>query len=161
VYSELSKGSTFKIYLPRVAAAAQRIEPSAPPAAVPRGTETVLLVEDEPALRAVARRTLERQGYIVLEAPNGEAGLAVAAAHTGPLDLLVTDVVMPGISGRELATRLVASRPTVRVLYTSGYTDDAIVQHGVLEDGIQFLQKPFTPSGLARKVREVLDASKL
>ncbi len=161
VYSELSKGSTFKIYLPRVALAAQRIEPSALPAAVLRGTETVLLVEDEPALRAVARRTLERQGYVVLEAPNGEAGLAVAAAHTGPLELLVTDVVMPGISGRELATRLVASRPTVRVLYTSGYTDDAIVHHGVLEDGIQFLQKPFTPSGLARKVREVLDASQL
>jgi two-component system cell cycle sensor histidine kinase/response regulator CckA len=159
VYSELSKGSTFKIYLPRVAAAAQRIEPSALPAAVPRGTETVLLVEDEPALRAVARRTLERQGYVVLEAPNGEAGLAVAAAHTGPLELLVTDVVMPGISGRELATRLVAARPTVRVLFTSGYTDDAIVHHGVLEAGIQFLQKPFTPSGLARKVREVLDVS--
>ncbi len=114
-------------------------------------------MEDEPALRAVARRTLERLGYVILEAPDGDTAMTLAGAHTGALDLLVTDVIMPGISGRELATRLVASRPGVRVLYTSGYTDDAIVQHGVLEAGIQFLQKPFTPSALARKVRDVLD----
>jgi len=158
VYSEVGRGSTFKVYLPRVAAKAQPIGPSALPAQVPRGTETILLVEDEPALRAVARRTLERQGYAILEAPDGDTALTLAGAHTGPLDLLVTDVIMPGISGRELATRLVASRPGVRVLYTSGYTDDAIVQHGVLEAGIQFLRNPLTPSALARKVRDVLDA---
>jgi PAS domain S-box-containing protein len=158
VYSEIGKGTTFKIYLPRIAGKARPIGASAPPAALPRGTETVLLVEDEPALRAVARRTLERQGYVVLEASHGEMALDIAARHTGALDLLMTDVVMPGISGRELATRLVAARPRVRVLFTSGYTDDAIVHHGVLEAGIQFLQKPFTPSALARKVREVLAA---
>jgi two-component system cell cycle sensor histidine kinase/response regulator CckA len=159
VYSEPGQGATFKIYLPRIAAKAERIEPSPLPAKVPRGTETILLVEDEPALRAVARRALERQGYVILEAPDGDSALALMAAHSGPLDLLVTDVVMPGLSGRELATRLVAARPGVRVLYTSGYTDDAIVQHGVLEAGIQFLQKPFTPDTLGRKVRDVLDGT--
>jgi two-component system, cell cycle sensor histidine kinase and response regulator CckA len=159
VYSEPGKGATFKIYLPRVAAKAHPIGASALPAEIARGTETILLVEDEPALRAVARRALERQGYVILEAPDGEAGLAIAAAHTGPLHLLLTDVVMPGLSGRDMAMRLVTSRPGLRVLYMSGYTDDAIVQHGVLEAGIQFLQKPFTPNALARKVRDVLDSA--
>ena len=159
VYSEPGKGATFKIYLPRVAAKARPIGSSPAKVDVPQGTETILLVEDEPALRAVARRALERHGYVILEAPEGQTALAIAAAHTGPLDLVLTDVVMPGMSGRDMAVRLAASHPGLRVLYMSGYTDDAIVQHGVLEAGIQFLQKPFTPNALARKVREVLDAS--
>jgi CheY-like chemotaxis protein len=127
---------------------------------VPRGTETVLVVEDAPAVRAVTRQVLERQGYTILEAPNGEAALQVAATHDGPIHLLLTDVVMPVLSGRLLAERLVQLRPETRVLYTSGYTDDSIVRHGILEAGIAYLQKPFTPDSLARKVRTVLDSSK-
>jgi len=158
VYSEPGQGTTFKIYLPRVEAAA---EPPAPKPISPaslRGSETVLLAEDEEAVRKLTRRVLEAHGYTVLTAADGQEALRVAEGHTGPIHLLLTDVVMPNMGGRQLAERLVSGRPDTNVLYLSGYTDDAIVHHGVLEPGIAFLQKPFTPQGLARKVREILDA---
>jgi hypothetical protein len=157
VYSELGLGTTFKVYLPQVEAAATVDLPATAPQAAPRGSETVLVVEDEPALRAVARRVLQRQGYAVLEAADGGAALALVSAHQGPLDLLVTDVVMPGLSGRDLADRLTAARPDLRVLYVSGYSGDAIADHGILGPDLAYLEKPFSPDALAMKVREVLD----
>ena len=159
VYSELGVGSTFKIYLPRVEAAAEPPSSRAAPAPVARGTETVLVAEDEAPVRAVARQTLERYGYRVLEAPSAEAALDVAQRYSGPIHLLLTDVIMPGLSGRDLAVRLATLRPETRVIYMSGYTDDAITRHGVLEPGFVFVQKPFTPDRLARAVREVLDGA--
>jgi DNA-binding response OmpR family regulator len=114
-------------------------------------------VEDEGGVRAFTGVVLRLQGYAVLEAGDGAEAEQVAAAHAGPIDLLVTDVVMPGLGGREVAERLAAARPGLRVLYLSGYTDDAVVRHGVLAAEAAFLQKPFTPAALARKVREVLD----
>jgi PAS domain S-box-containing protein len=161
LYSEPGKGTTVKAYFPRVDATAGSLQPAAQRTVSPRGSETVLLVEDEAALRAVARRTLERQGYRVLEASDAHAALAIAAAHPHDIDLVLTDVVMPGLSGRELAERLAASHPRVPVLFMSGYTDDSIVQHGVLEAGIHYLQKPFTPRSLAGKVRDVLDGRRV
>jgi CheY-like chemotaxis protein len=116
-----------------------------------------LLVEDEDAVRELARRALEHYGYTVLVARNGSDALQVAKQHPGPLDLLVTDVIMPGVKGRELAQQLLAQRPHLKVLYVSGYTDNAILHHGVLAPGVNFLQKPFTPKTVARTVREVLD----
>ena len=159
VYSEPGHGTTFKIYLPRVDAPAERVA-VASVAPVARGTETVLLAEDAAAVRAVARQVLERLGYTVLEAPDGELALHLAQRHAGPIHLLLTDVVMPGMSGRQLADRLALARPDMKVLYASGYTDDSVVRHGVLEEGTPYLQKPFTPESLARKVRDVLDSSK-
>jgi len=156
VYSEPGRGTTFKIYLPRVDAPAEA-GAAATPGDLPRGTETVLIVEDAAPVRAVMRHVLERQGYAVLEASNGAAALELVAGHPGPIHLLLTDVIMPGLSGRQLADRLTALRSDTRVLYASGYTDDAVVRHGVLESGIAYLQKPFTTESLARKVREVLD----
>jgi CheY-like chemotaxis protein len=158
VYSEVGHGTSFKIYLPQVAEAADAHRAQAPAPAMSRGTETVLVVEDAPAVRAVTRQVLERQGYTVIEAAGGDAALQLAAAHAGPIHLLLTDVVMPGLSGRQVAERLAIRRPEMRVLYASGYTDDSIVRHGILEEGIAYLQKPFTPDSLARKVRDVLDA---
>ena len=156
VYSEPGLGTTFKIYLPRVDAAAPAGVTTAALSASLRGTETVLLVEDAAAVRAVAHQALARQGYTVLDAPNGAEALRIAAEHAGPIHLLLTDVVMPGLSGRQLSDELTRLRPDTKVLFTSGYTDDAVVRHGVLESGIAYLQKPFTVDGLARKVREVL-----
>jgi CheY-like chemotaxis protein len=156
-YSEVGKGTTLKTYFPRVEAPVASVSHAQPSPDVPRGEETVLIVEDEPALRAAARRALELCGYTVLAAENAESALR-AAAQANRLDLVVTDVVMPGLSGRDLAARLAESQPSVRVLYMSGYTDEAIVHHGVLEPGVAFLEKPFTPDSLARKVREVLDS---
>lgn len=122
------------------------------------GTETVLLVEDEGMLRELAREVLEASGYRVLEAAGGEEALRVAGAHDGTIHLLLTDVVMPEINGRVVAERLAPLRPAMRVLYTSGYTDDAVFQRGVLPEGTAFIQKPFTPEALTRKVREILDS---
>jgi CheY-like chemotaxis protein len=159
VYSEPGQGTTFKIYLPRVEAAAEPPAPKPTPPTSLRGSETVLLAEDEEAVRNLTRRVLAAHGYTVLVAADGQEALRLAARHTGPIHLLLTDVVMPNMSGRQLAERVVSARRETKVLYLSGYTDDAIVHHGVLKPGIAFLQKPFTPQGLARKLREVLDAS--
>jgi PAS domain S-box-containing protein len=157
VYSEPGRGTTFKIYFPQVD------EPPEAAAAAPAdqvaagGRETVLLAEDDAAVRAVVADVLAQKGYVALRAPDGQTALEMARAHPGRIQLLITDMIMPGMSGRELAETLVALRPGVRVLYMSGYTDDAVVRHGVLEAGVPYLQKPFTPDALARKVREVLD----
>src|SRR5712691_11879200 len=157
VYSEPGNGTSFKIYLPRIDAPVEGVKTPGS-VSVPRGTETVLLVEDAAAVRAVAKQVLERQGYTVLEAPDGDVALHVAHKHRGPIHLLLTDVVMPVLSGRPLAEQLARVRPDIKVLYASGYTDDSVVRHGILEAGTAYLQKPFTPDSLARKVREVLDA---
>ena len=155
--SEVGRGTRFKIYLPRV------VEPAAPeearpvPATVPRGDETVLLVEDEPEVRDLAREILEASGYTVLQACDPQDALLIAERHGGPIHLLLTDVIMPRQSGRALAERLRPLRPELQVLFMSGYTNEAIVRHGVLEPGTLFIQKPFTPEGLGRKVREALD----
>jgi len=157
VYSEPGRGTSFKIYLPRVEAVAEPPAPKAMPPASLRGSETVLVVEDEAAVRNLVRRVLEAHGYSVLVAADGPEALRLIESHHEPIHLLVTDVVMPKMSGRQLAERVVSTRRETKVLYLSGYTDDAIVHHGVLAPGIAFLQKPFTPRALARKLREVLD----
>ena len=159
VYSEPGRGTTVKVYLPRVPAATEAPVAPPPPKAVRGGHETVLLVEDAAPVRTLARRSLEACGYRVLDAADGPSALELSARHPSGIDLLVTDVVMPGMSGRELAERLAPERPEMKVLYTSGYTDDAMVRQGVLNAGVAFLQKPFVPDMLARKVREVLDGS--
>jgi PAS domain S-box-containing protein len=156
VYSEPGQGSCFKIYLPRLKEPAPADRGRSAPFIIPQGTETILLVEDDDRVRQLARMALEAVGYTILEAPNGGEALELSAAHRGPIHLLVTDVVMPQMNGRQLAAQLTSTRPDMKVLYLSGYTDDAIVRHGVLEKGLAFLQKPFTPAVLARKVREVL-----
>jgi signal transduction histidine kinase/ActR/RegA family two-component response regulator len=158
VYSEPGHGATFKIYLPRVDQAAEPASPRAASAPIAEGRETILLVEDEARVRQLACDILQASGYTVLEARHGHAALEVCQNHTGTIDLLLTDVVMPSMNGRELAERLAPLRPDMAVLYTSGYTDNAIVLHGVLDARTVFLQKPFTPDALARKVRQVLDA---
>ncbi len=158
VYSEVGHGTTFKLYLPRVEELAERAsQPAQAPARAARGTETVLVVEDEAPVRSVARQVLERHGYTVLEAPSAEAALDIVARYSGTIHLLLTDVVMPGLNGRELANRLAGLRPDAKVIFMSGYTDDAVTRHGVLEPGSAYVQKPFTPDAIARKVREVLD----
>jgi CheY-like chemotaxis protein len=157
VYSEPDRGATFKIYLPRVDAAPEPLAPKPVPVSL-LGSETILVVEDEEGVRNLVRKVLETRGYVVIAAEGGEEALTLANAHDGVIHLLLTDVVMPGMSGRDLAKYLAPVRPETKVLYLSGYTDDAIVQHGVLEPGIAFLQKPFTPRALVRKLREVLDA---
>jgi PAS domain S-box-containing protein len=156
VQSAPGRGTTFKIYLPVVPFSNDPVHVPAPGEFM-RGTETILLVEDVAALRDIGRRVLERQGYTVLDASDSAEALAAAAAHDGPIHLLLTDVVLPGAGGRQLADLLKASRPQIRVLFTSGYTDDAVVRGGVFDSGVAFLQKPFAPETLARKVREVLD----
>jgi len=157
VYSELGVGTTFKIYLPRVddPLPVGGLEPSRRPIA--GGRETILLVEDEEGVRRFAQLTLTAAGYKVLAAENGLAALRLATEYPEPIDLLVTDVVMPKLSGRQLAERLLSQRPGLKVLYMSGYTDDAVLRHGVLEAESAFLQKPFSPAGLTEKVRAVLD----
>jgi len=155
VQSEKDRGSTFHIYLPQAQGVAEKqTVPVADPAQ--GGTETILLVEDEDSVRLLVRDTLAAKGYQVLEAESGESGLAMAARHQGKIDLVVTDVVMPGIGGREMAKRVVGSRPGTKVLYLSGYTEDAIVSDGSIESGTAFLQKPFSLQQFSRKVREVL-----
>ncbi len=158
VYSELEHGTTFKIHLPRVAKEADA-SPREIVGVLPHGTETILLVEDELLVRSIAVQALHTQKYNVLEAENGIEALRVAGEYGGEIHLLVTDVVMPQMGGRVLAEQIRTSHPTIKVLFTSGYTDNAILYHDVLDPGIAFLQKPFTPGALARKVREILDSS--
>jgi CheY-like chemotaxis protein len=156
VYSEPDHGTVFKIYLPRVDEAVSKDDDT--PEQDARGTETILVVEDVAAVRAVTREMLQRYGYQVLDAADGVTALQLAKDFHAPIHLLLTDVVMPDLSGRDLAEQLSAARPEVKVLFMSGYTDDAVVRHGILEEGIAYLQKPFTPRSLAGKVRQVLSA---
>lgn len=161
VYSEPGLGTAFKIYLPPIEAPQTEHTVHPRSSATPtRGTETVLLVEDEDGVRSLARLALETKGYTVLEARNGGEALQLCEQHQGPIHLLVTDVVMPGMNGRDLADRLISLHPGLNVLFVSGYTGDAIVHHGVLDPDVAFLEKPFTPAVLARKVREVLDSQR-
>jgi CheY-like chemotaxis protein len=157
VHSEPEHGTTFKVFLPRVepVVEAAGVQPDTPRAL--GGSETILLVEDQPEVRAVARAMLTRHGYTVLEASQGKEALEIEQDHHEEIHLLLTDVVMPAMSGHELARRLLQRRPHVRMLYTSGYTHDASVPHDVIESGVAFIEKPFTPADLLRKVREVLD----
>jgi CheY-like chemotaxis protein len=156
LYSVPGHGTTFKIYLPAV----ERQSTGKSLHGVklmPHGTETILLVEDEDAVRAVSRFALQTFGYKVLEANRPAEAIRLCEQHPGPIELLVTDIVMPEMGGRSLAERIGELRPGIKVLYVSGYTDDAVVRHGVLQADVAFLQKPFTPTSLAIKVREVLD----
>ena len=156
VYSEPEKGTTFKIYFPQAVGTLPGHDTEIEPQRAPGGAETVLLAEDEESVRALAARILRQQGYTVLEAQDGEAAIEIAREFAGDIDLVVTDVVMPGISGRTLVSRLEETRPGIRSLFISGYTDSAIVHHGLLDSDVAFLQKPFTMESLLRKVREVL-----
>jgi CheY-like chemotaxis protein len=158
VYSEVGRGTTFKIYLPRIdepldATTARK------PSASARGTETILRVEDDKAVRLLARRILERNGYTVLEASEGTKAIDLVKDYEGPIHLLMTDVVMPHMGGRAVAEAVTSLCPGVKVLYLSGYTASAIVHRGVLEPGTTLVEKPFTPDALVSKVREVLDFS--
>jgi CheY-like chemotaxis protein len=163
LYSELGKGTTFNIYLPRAdAAASVGTGGEAENSSVRdgRGTETVLLVEDQAEVRKLAVEALRRYGYHVLEAANGHEALALCRTATEEIHLIITDIVMPGITGPELADQAVGANPTVKVLYMSGYAEKVIAHQRILDSGLPYLQKPFTPGGLARKTREVLDSSK-
>jgi two-component system cell cycle sensor histidine kinase/response regulator CckA len=161
-YSEPGLGTTFKIYLPRVERAAKGYKPRLKPKEVgaPGGTETILLVEDEEAVRTMVSKILQNKGYTVLEARHGNEAIEVSERYEGSINLMVTDVIMPQMSGRELAERMAPMRPEMHVLYMSGYPDNTIVQHGVLEPGTAFLQKPFTINALELKVREILDGAR-
>jgi PAS domain S-box-containing protein len=157
VYSEVGMGTTFKIYLPRAEGEASQLVRDDQPQKLLGGTETVLLVEDEEIVRDLCVSILDELGYRVLQASNGKEAIALSKGHGGQIDLLMTDVVMPGMNGRELATQLILDHPEARVLFTSGYTENVIVHHGVLDDSVSFLGKPYSPSALAKKIREVLD----
>src|SRR5205807_7174964 len=158
VYSEPGCGTTFKVYLPRVDEPAEPADDRPAPAEVRGGTETVRVVKDAASVRMVSQHVLVRHGYTILEAPNGDTALRLAAKHHGPIDLLLTDVVMPGLSGRQLAEQLAQLRPSMKVLYVSGYGENAVVHHGVLVSGVAYLQKPFTPVSHARRSLDPLDA---
>jgi PAS domain S-box-containing protein len=159
VYSEVGRGSTFKIYLPQVTAKLDVLSPDTDKRRSSRGTETILFVEDEQSVRELVRDFLVGTGYCVLEASDGVQGLKVAAAHPGPIHMLITDVVMPHLSGPQLAAKLSAERAGLKTLFISGYTDDTVFRHGVLEGGVAFLQKPFNLKALALKIREVLSGA--
>jgi two-component system, cell cycle sensor histidine kinase and response regulator CckA len=158
VYSEPGHGTTFKVYLPQVVAAPQKTETAVVELAPSGGVETILLVEDEDVVRGLAAKILEQSGYKVLAASRGAEAIQMCRQRTEPIHLLLTDVVMPETSGKEVADRMTELLPGLRVLYMSGYTDEAIVHHGVLDSNVEFIQKPFTPFALVRKVREVLDS---
>jgi CheY-like chemotaxis protein len=158
VYSEPGQGTTFKIYLPRVDEPVQPLRETPLPATSLQGQETVLVVEDDEVLRSVITKSLRKFGYQVLPARDGDEAMSLGRRHKGPVHLLLTDVVMPGMSGVELAHLLAALRPEMKVLFMSGYTEDAMVHHGVMEATTPFLQKPFKSVHLAAKVREVLGA---
>ncbi|MBI3608687.1 MAG: response regulator [Nitrospirae bacterium] len=159
VESEPGHGATFKIYLPRVEAPLELPGTDAAPSPPRGGTETIVVVEDEEHVRALVCQILGARGYTVLEARDGNEALDLCARHQGPIHLMVTDVVMPSMSGRDLSERVRRSRPELKIVYVSGYTDNAIAHHGVLEEGLAFVQKPFTADTLVRKVRDVLDTS--
>jgi PAS domain S-box-containing protein len=159
VYSEPNQGSTFKIYLPRIDDPIETQDAANLAEELSAGVETVLLVEDEEAVRSLVCKVLRASGYTVLESLNPADALRIAREHPDPIHLLLTDVVMPQMSGREVANQVIVLRPSTKVLFISGYTDDAIVHHGVLDPKTAFLHKPFSPDALARKVREVLDNS--
>jgi CheY-like chemotaxis protein len=156
VYSELGKGTTFKIYLPRVDEPAASIPAVHIPRSLARGTETVLLAEDEHDVREVAREFLESAGYTVLEAPAGDAALEIAVSHSGAIDLLITDMIMPGMSGQELARRMRALRDGIRVIYMSGYSEHAAGEAAKCDAAAVVLTKPFSRSVLLRTVRDIL-----
>jgi CheY-like chemotaxis protein len=159
VYSEPNRGTTFKVYLPALPVSPKTSAVKAAELAFPRGSETVLLVEDEEVVRGLARQILEEAGYRVLVAPLGDEAIRLGTERAKEIDLLLTDVVMPGVDGKQVADRLSALRPGIKVLFMSGYTDESIVQHGILDPSVHFIQKPFTPMGLTKKVREVLDSN--
>jgi two-component system cell cycle sensor histidine kinase/response regulator CckA len=156
VYSEPRKGATFKVYLPRVEKSISAEEKKEKEAVAVTGSETILIVEDDDMVRNFAAKVLKKLGYTILIAADGQEAISISGDHQGPIHLILTDVVMPGISGAAVEETLRDSRPGIKVLYMSGHTDNAIVHHGVLGKGKVFLQKPFTPDALARKVREVL-----
>ena len=156
VESEPGRGATFRIYFPRVQGLADRAARPPQRTSTAGGSETILLVEDEMAVRRLARRLLKQQGYTVLEASHGLEALRLASQQNSPIHLLLTDVVMPGMSGPELALHLSREQPAMKVLYMSGYADEALGHHGVLAEGMEFLQKPFTPQDLGLRVRESL-----
>jgi CheY-like chemotaxis protein len=157
VYSEEGSGTTFKVYLPRVEEEVDTIQQAQQPRMSAQGTETLLLVEDDEMVRHMVREVLELSGYRVLEASDGQTALVLFKQYAEPIHLMLTDVIMPGMSGRTLADQVTRLRAETIILYMSGYTEDAIVHHGVLNEGVNFIEKPFTPDALARKVREVLD----
>jgi len=158
VYSEVGRGTMFKVYLPRIGEVVEAAAPGSSRIALSQGSETILLVEDEAGVRALILEVLTERGYTVLEACNGDEALRLCEQRSSPIHLLLTDVVMPGgMNGRELAEQLTSLHPELKVLYMSGYTDEAIIHHGVLDRGTIFLQKPFTPDALERKAREVLE----
>lgn len=159
VYSEIGKGTTFKVYFPAVLDAGRDAIHPAPAEAVTSGTETVLLVEDKESLLSVAKEYLTGKGYTVLDAANGAAALDVGQAHNGQIDILVTDVIMPKLGGSELVKQIHKVRPNLKVIYVSGYTEDTIGHHGVLDEGVNFVQKPYSLEGLAKRIREVLDGT--
>jgi signal transduction histidine kinase len=158
VFTEIEKGTTFKVYFPRIDEPLGVSTDSAAGAPLPRGTETLLVVEDEPTVRQLARTVLEAQGYKILSASNGQDALNTVRKHQGPpISLVITDVVMPQMGGKPMADLLTKTYPGLKILFTSGYADEAIAHHGVLEPGIDFLAKPYTPLTLTRRVREMLD----
>ena len=157
VYSEVGLGTTFKVYLPAIEEAAPSVEDKGGGLSLHRGTETVLLVEDEASLREVLHETLEANGYRVLVARDGAEAFQIADAQAGAIQLLVTDLIMPGMTGRDIVERITPTRPEMKVLYISGYTDEAISRHGVISPGTAFLSKPFGGGAFLLKIRQVLD----